>query len=78
MLPEGSEILTDDEKLLHVKRWEGETVDLPTAIRALAKVHRLASDEVIDETEDWLEFADELSVMMRQMLDANITNGVRS
>lgn len=62
---ESGDLLTDDEKLSHTPRWQGETRDLPTAIRELAKVHHLSDD--IDESEDWQEFIDELVVIIGQL-----------
>lgn len=62
------DLLTDDEKLLHKPRWQGETRDVPTAIRALAKLHHLDDDSgAIDESENWAEFIGELSTMIGQL-----------
>jgi hypothetical protein len=66
MATEG-DLLTDDEKLLRVERWQGETRDLPTTIRALAKVHSLASEETIDESEMWYDFVDDLATLIEQL-----------
>lgn len=55
-----SELLTPDEQLVRGKRWQGETTDLPTAIRNLAKVHGVANETVIDESESWYDFVDDL------------------
>ena len=62
-----SELLTNDERLVHLKRWQGETRSLPDAIRALAKTHGLANDEVIDESEKWLDFVEELALVIGQL-----------
>ncbi len=65
---EHGDLLTDDEKLLHKPRWQGETRDLPAAIRELAKVHHLDDDSgAIDESENWQEFIDELVMMIGQL-----------
>ena len=55
------DLLTSDEQLLHAPRWQGETRDLPTTIRSLAKLHHLASDEVIEEQENWYDFVDDVN-----------------
>lgn len=60
-------LLTDDEKLTHKPRWQGETQDFPTAIRSLAKVHRLADQEIIEDSEDWEDFINELAVIVQQL-----------
>jgi hypothetical protein len=62
------DLLTPDEQLTRHERWTGEARDLPTAIRELAKLHHLASDETIDESEDWYDFVDELSIAIGQMI----------
>ena len=61
------ELLTPDEQLSHKPRWQGEVQGLPTAIRSLAKTHRLASDETIEESENWYDFIDELCVVIQQL-----------
>jgi hypothetical protein len=64
------EVLTPDEQLTRHERWQGEARDLPTAIRELAKTHHLASDETIDDSEDWYDFVDELAVAVQQIVEA--------
>jgi hypothetical protein len=61
------DLLTPDEQLIRHEHWQGEARDLPTAIRELAKLHHLASDETIDESEDWYDFVDELAVLIGQL-----------
>ena len=62
-----TELLTDDEKLLRKPKWQGEVRDLPTAIRALARVHHLADDDTIEDSENWNEFVDELVTVIQQL-----------
>ena len=62
-----NDFLTDDEKLSHKPRWQGQVQDFPTAIRSLAKVHRLADPEIIEDSENWAEFIDELTVIVNQL-----------
>ena len=56
-----------DEEDKPKPRWQGETRDLATAIRGLAKVHRLADDEAIEDAENWHEFVDELVIIITQL-----------
>ena len=62
-------LLTDDELADRRRppRWQGEVRDIPTTIRALAKLHGLASGEVIDESESWNDFVDELTTVIQQL-----------
>ena len=67
-MSKSGDLLTDDEKLLHNPRWQGVTRDLPSAIRALAKLHHLDDDSgAIDEGEEWHEFIDDLVTMIGQL-----------
>lgn len=63
------ELLTDDELADRRRpaRWQGATRDIPTTIRALAKLHGLAGEEVIDESESWYDFVDELTTVIQQL-----------
>ena len=65
------ELLTEDEKLLRIPRWQGVTQDVPTAIRSLAKVHHLADDLEIDESANWENFVREWETIIRQLKEAH-------
>jgi hypothetical protein len=65
------DLLTPDEKLLHAPRWQGETVDFPTAIRMWAKRYDLASELAIDEQSNWEEAINELETMVQPRGDSS-------
>ncbi len=69
------DLLTSDEQLLHAPRWQGETREVPTTIRSLAKLHHLAPDEVIEETEDWYDFVDDVSKLIGQLMQPEVLGG---